>query len=83
MAASARSACRENRASAAGWPTGTTELYLRTPNRGSAATYGTRREPVKIKLTSVYVDDQQKALRFYTDVLGFVKKADFTQAPFR
>jgi predicted enzyme related to lactoylglutathione lyase len=38
---------------------------------------------MKIKLTSVYVADQEKALRFYTDVLGFVKKADFTQAPFR
>jgi predicted enzyme related to lactoylglutathione lyase len=38
---------------------------------------------VKIKLTSIYVDDQEKALRFYTDVAGFVKKADFTQGPFR
>src|ERR687886_136059 len=38
---------------------------------------------VKIKLTSIYVDDQEKALRFYTEVLGFVKKADFTQGPFR
>jgi predicted enzyme related to lactoylglutathione lyase len=38
---------------------------------------------MKIKLTSVYVDDQEKALRFYTDVLGFTKKADFTQGPFR
>jgi predicted enzyme related to lactoylglutathione lyase len=38
---------------------------------------------VKIKLTSVYVDDQKKALAFYTDVLGFAKKADFTQGPFR
>jgi predicted enzyme related to lactoylglutathione lyase len=38
---------------------------------------------VKIKLTKIYVDDQNKALRFYTDVLGFVKKADFTQGPFR
>jgi predicted enzyme related to lactoylglutathione lyase len=38
---------------------------------------------VKIKLTSLYVDDQEKALRFYTDVLGFVKKADFSQGPFR
>jgi predicted enzyme related to lactoylglutathione lyase len=38
---------------------------------------------VKIKLTSVHVDDQEKALRFYTDVLGFVKKADFSQGPFR
>ena len=38
---------------------------------------------MKIKLTSVYVVDQDKALRFYTDVLGFVKKADFSQGPFR
>jgi predicted enzyme related to lactoylglutathione lyase len=38
---------------------------------------------VKIKLTGVHVDDQEKALRFYTDVLGFVKKADFSQGPFR
>ena len=38
---------------------------------------------MKIKLTSVYVDDQEKALHFYTDVLGFVKKADFSQGPFR
>jgi predicted enzyme related to lactoylglutathione lyase len=38
---------------------------------------------VKIKLTSIYVDDQEKALRFYTEGLGFVKKADFTQGPFR
>lgn len=38
---------------------------------------------MKIKVTSVYVDDQDKALRFYTGVLGFVKKADVTQGPFR
>lgn len=38
---------------------------------------------MKIKLTSVYVDDQEKALRFYTDVLGFVKKSDFSQGPYR
>ncbi len=38
---------------------------------------------MKIKLTSVYVDEQQKALRFYTEVLGFVKKADFSQGPYR
>jgi predicted enzyme related to lactoylglutathione lyase len=38
---------------------------------------------VKIKLTSIYVDDQEKALRFYTEVLGFAKKADFTQGPYR
>jgi predicted enzyme related to lactoylglutathione lyase len=38
---------------------------------------------MKIKLTSIYVDDQEKGLRFYTEVLGFVKKADFSQGPFR
>ncbi len=38
---------------------------------------------MKIKLTTVHVDDQDKALRFYTEVLGFVKKADFSQGPFR
>ncbi len=38
---------------------------------------------MRIKVTSVYVDDQQKALRFYTEVLGFVKKADVSQGPFR
>ena len=38
---------------------------------------------MKIKLTTVYVDDQEKALRFYTDALGFVKKADFSNGPFR
>jgi predicted enzyme related to lactoylglutathione lyase len=38
---------------------------------------------MKIKLTNVYVDDQDKALRFYTDVLGFTKKTDVSQGPFR
>jgi len=38
---------------------------------------------MKIKLTSVYVDDLDKALRFYTEVLGFAKKADFSNGPFR
>jgi predicted enzyme related to lactoylglutathione lyase len=38
---------------------------------------------MKIKITSVYVDDQEKALRFYTEVLGFQKKADFSQGPYR
>ncbi|KAA0698286.1 VOC family protein [Neorhizobium sp. P12A] len=38
---------------------------------------------MKIKLTTLYVDDQEKALRFYTDVLGFTKKADFSNGPFR
>ena len=38
---------------------------------------------MKIRLTTVYVDDQEKALRFYTEKLGFTKKADFTNGPFR
>jgi predicted enzyme related to lactoylglutathione lyase len=38
---------------------------------------------MKIKLTSAYVDDQEKALRFYTEVLGLTKKADFSNGPFR
>jgi predicted enzyme related to lactoylglutathione lyase len=38
---------------------------------------------MRIKLTNVYVDDQEKALRFYTEKLGFVKKADFSQGNFR
>ncbi|WP_214041312.1 VOC family protein [Methanoculleus sp.] len=31
---------------------------------------------MKIMLTSVFVDDQDRALKFYTEVLGFVKKSD-------
>jgi predicted enzyme related to lactoylglutathione lyase len=38
---------------------------------------------MKIKVTSIYVDDQEKALRFYTEVLGFAKKTDFSQGPYR
>ena len=38
---------------------------------------------MKIKIMSLYVDDQDKALRFYTEVLGFAKKADFSQGPYR
>ena len=38
---------------------------------------------MKIKLTTIYVDDQEKARGFYTDVLGFAKKADVTQGPYR
>jgi hypothetical protein len=34
---------------------------------------------MKIKLTSVYVDDQEKALRVYTEVLGFVTFEAFDQ----
>ena len=38
---------------------------------------------MKIKLTTIYVDDQDRALRFYTQVAGFVKKADVSQGGYR
>jgi catechol 2,3-dioxygenase-like lactoylglutathione lyase family enzyme len=38
---------------------------------------------MKIVVTSVLVDDQEKALRFYTQILGFTKKADIPMGPFR
>lgn len=38
---------------------------------------------MKIQLVTVYVNDQEKALRFYTEVLGFTKKADFSNGPYR
>jgi predicted enzyme related to lactoylglutathione lyase len=40
-------------------------------------------EKMKIKVMSLYVDDQSKALSFYTEVLGFTKKTDFSQGPYR
>jgi predicted enzyme related to lactoylglutathione lyase len=38
---------------------------------------------MRIKVTSVYVDDQENALRFYTKVLDFAKKTDFSNGPYR
>jgi predicted enzyme related to lactoylglutathione lyase len=38
---------------------------------------------MKIKLASVFVEDQDRALKFYTDVLGFVKKLDFPAGEFK
>ena len=38
---------------------------------------------MRINLTSVYVDDQDKALRFYTEVLGFVSKTDVPTGEYR
>ena len=38
---------------------------------------------MQIRLSSIMVDDQDKALRFYTEVLGFTKKADCSNGPFR
>jgi catechol 2,3-dioxygenase-like lactoylglutathione lyase family enzyme len=38
---------------------------------------------MKIKTTTLHVNDQEKALRFYTETLGFVKKSDFTNGNYR
>jgi glyoxylase I family protein len=38
---------------------------------------------MRIKLTSIMVDDQEKALRFYTDVLGFRKRHDIPVGEYR
>ena len=38
---------------------------------------------MRIKWTKLYVDDQEKALTFYTEKLGFQKKADFSQGNYR
>jgi predicted enzyme related to lactoylglutathione lyase len=38
---------------------------------------------MKLKVMSVFVDDQDKALSFYTEVLGFTKKTDFSNGPYR
>ena len=38
---------------------------------------------MKIRLTSVYVDDLDKALGFYTEILGFARKTDISQGPYR
>src|SRR5580704_7007663 len=38
---------------------------------------------MKIKIVPIYVDDQEKARRFYSEVLGFTKKADFSNGGFR
>ena len=56
---------------------------LRRRQRGQNRDRKIRRNEMKIKVTKIYVDDQSKALSFYMDVLGFAKKADFSQGPFR
>ena len=38
---------------------------------------------MKIKLTTLYVNDQERAMHFYTEVLGFMNKTDFSQGPYR
>jgi predicted enzyme related to lactoylglutathione lyase len=51
--------------------------------RASAPAPAAHHAGLQIKLTSIYVDDQDKCLRFYTDVLGFAKKDDVTNGPYR
>ena len=38
---------------------------------------------MKIKLNSVFVDNQDKAFKFYTEILGFIKKVDFPMGEYR
>jgi predicted enzyme related to lactoylglutathione lyase len=38
---------------------------------------------MKLKIMTLYVDDQDKALQFYTEKLGFQKKMDITSGPYR
>jgi predicted enzyme related to lactoylglutathione lyase len=38
---------------------------------------------MKLSLMTIYVNDQEQALRFYTDVLGLQKKTDVSQGPYR
>jgi predicted enzyme related to lactoylglutathione lyase len=38
---------------------------------------------MKIKIMTIYVEDQEKARRFYSEVLGFTKKADFSNGGYR
>jgi predicted enzyme related to lactoylglutathione lyase len=52
-------------------------------NSGPASPRTAPREGLQIKQATVFVDDQEKALRFYTDVLGFAKKDDVTRAGYR
>jgi predicted enzyme related to lactoylglutathione lyase len=42
-----------------------------------------KEDAMRIKWTTLYVDDQEKALQFYTDKLGFQKKADFSKGSYR
>jgi len=55
--------------------------FVKVGAAASAATLTTQAQSkkagtFKIKLSSVFVDDQEKALKFYTEILGFIKKRD-------
>jgi predicted enzyme related to lactoylglutathione lyase len=53
------------------------------PATGPAPAAQPPRAALRIAHTAIYVDDQDKALAFYTDVLGFTKKDDVTNGPYR
>ena len=63
-----------------GWSFAGVEAKLVIPN---LAQYFAKRSRMQIKLASIMVDDQEKALLFYTNVLGFTKKADNLMGSFR
>ena len=54
-----------------------------TPAQSTPAPAAARVEGLQIKLASIYVDDLEKALHFYTDVLGFAKKEDVENGSYR
>jgi catechol 2,3-dioxygenase-like lactoylglutathione lyase family enzyme len=59
------------------------EVVRRTRVSAASETHLQRRPPMQIKLASIMVDDQDKALHFYTAIVGFVKKEDIPMGPFR
>lgn len=59
------------------------KMEARAMRRGAGIEQGAQEGGVRIIVTSVFVDDQDKALAFYTSVLGFVKKQDFPVGRFR
>lgn len=54
-----------------------------TPAAPAAPTSAAAPHGLQIQLTSIFVDDQDKALKFYTDVIGFQKKDDVTNNGYR
>jgi predicted enzyme related to lactoylglutathione lyase len=49
----------------------------------TASVSNNKEETMRIKWTTLHVNDQEKALQFYTDKLGFQKKTDFSQGNYR
>jgi hypothetical protein len=69
---------------AIGLPDGQNATVAGTAHRLSSSPSGSNKTEVlmKIRLTTVFVDDQDNALKFYTEVLGSVKKQDFAHLLF-